>query len=176
MGVPNLGHLEGSTERDLRKGTTLELPYWLGISLASVPDRDYLSIALPKPYSQRVRNALAASARSVNLRNLGGAGGWFFSCGVRLEESIEDPRLKEVLSKAFRARLPEVMDQSQHASSSASAATSGIGNVDQAAEAFLAGMDEWEKELYAAGESGSRAMKAWGENRKAKMPTRYGTS
>merc|ERR1711939_784406 len=150
MGVPNLGHLEGSTERDLRKGTTLELPYWLGISLASVPDRDYLSIALPKPYSQRVRNALAASARSVNLRNLGGAGGWFFACGVRLEESIDDAHLKEVLHRAFRLRLPEVMDQSQHASATSSSAGTGssVGGVDQQAAAFLAGLDEWEKELF----------------------------
>ena len=59
---------------------------------------------------------------------------------------IDDPRLKEVLYRAFRARLPEVMDQSQHASSSTSSASSGVGNVDQQAAMFLAGMDEWEKE------------------------------
>lgn len=50
-------------------------------------DRDYLAVALPKPYTTRVRNALSASAKSVNLRNLAGAGGWFFACGVKLEES-----------------------------------------------------------------------------------------
>ena len=168
--MPDLGHLEGTNERDIKQGTTLELPYWLGINLASVPDRDYISIALPKPYTSRVRNALAASAKSVNLRNLGGAGGWFFACGVRLEESyvcrrsdtcfsradflhlpysIDDPRLKEVLYKAFRARLPEIMDQSQHASqhsTSGGKGTSSVGQVDQQAEMFLAGMDEWEKE------------------------------
>lgn len=169
--MPDLGHLEGTNERDIKQGTTLELPYWLGISLAAVPDRDYISIALPKPYTSRVRNALAAFAKSVNLRNLGGAGGWFFACGVRLEESwvsptqdsrsgrkltrlaphsIDDPRLKEVLYKAFRARLPEIMDQSQHASQHSTVGgrkgTSGVGQVDQQAEMFLTGMDEWEKE------------------------------
>jgi hypothetical protein len=39
------------------------------------------------------------------------------------------------------------MDHSQHASSTSSAGHgSTIGNVDQQAEMFLAGLDEWEKE------------------------------
>lgn len=38
------------------------------------------------------------------------------------------------------------MDQSQHASQSTAGGGSGVGNVDQQAELFLAGMDEWEKE------------------------------
>ena len=67
---------------------------------------------------------------------------------------IDDPRLKEVLYKAFRSRLPEVMDQSQHASQSTAGGGSGVGNVDQQAELFLAGMDEWEKER----ESGRQAL------------------
>lgn len=61
--------------------------------------------------------------------------------------SIDDPNLKEVLHRAFRLRLPEVMDQSQHASAATTSGTgSGVGGVDQQAEAFLAGLDEWEKE------------------------------
>lgn len=56
--------------------------------------------------------------------------------------SIDDPNLKDILNKAFKARLAEVMDQSQHASTSGN----GVGNVDQSAAAFLAGLDEWEKE------------------------------
>lgn len=63
-----------------------------------------------------------------------------------MPNSIDDPRLREVLSKAFQARLPEVMDQSQHASTATASAKSGVGGVDQAASLFLAGMDEWEKE------------------------------
>ena len=80
------------------------------------------------------------------------------------------------------------MDQSQHASQhSTSKGTSGVGQVDQQAEMFLAGMDEWEKErklpfrsflqlqlkcslstVFAAGETGSRAMKTWTEAKKGK--------
>lgn len=72
---------------------------------------------------------------------------------------IDDPRLKEVLYKAFRSRLPEVMDQSQHASQSTAGGGSGVGNVDQQAELFLAGMDEWEKERK-SGEHATYAMQA----------------
>lgn len=60
--------------------------------------------------------------------------------------SIDDSRLKDILFTAFKARLPEIMDQSQHASSASVSASSGVGSVDQQAEQFLAGMDEWEKD------------------------------
>jgi hypothetical protein len=84
------------------------------------------------------------------------------------------------------------MDQSQHASTSTAGASSGVGNVDQQAEMFLAGMDEWEKEraysllllfhvlllniafhaVFAAGEAGSKTMKNWTEARRAKRSNR----
>jgi hypothetical protein len=51
-----------------------------GIDCAS---SEFISIALPKAYSSRVRNALAASAKSVALKQLGG--GPFFQSGVALE-------------------------------------------------------------------------------------------
>lgn len=44
--------------------------------------RDLLSLALPKPYASRVRNALSASSQSVSLKALNG--GAFFPAGVRL--------------------------------------------------------------------------------------------
>ena len=46
---------------------------------------EMLKLGLPKPYTARVRNALSASAESVNLRNLGGGGGAFYAGGSRLE-------------------------------------------------------------------------------------------
>ena len=44
-----------------------------------------VEIQMPKPYTSRVRNALAAAPESVDLRNLGGGGGAFFSGGIRLD-------------------------------------------------------------------------------------------
>lgn len=118
---------------------------------------DFIRIALPKPYTSRVRNALAASAKSVALKSLGG--GPFFASGVSLETSIDDPRLKATLHTAFRSRLPEVFDQSQHYTSSSTAE-------DPQAAAFVAGMDDWERELLATGEGSTRAMRSWAAPRK----------
>lgn len=47
--------------------------------------RDMVSIQMPKPYTSRVRNALAAAPESVDLRNLGGGGGAFYAGGIRLD-------------------------------------------------------------------------------------------
>jgi GINS complex subunit 3 len=44
-----------------------------------------ISIQMPKPYTSRVRNALAAAPESVDLRNLGGGGGAFYAGGIRLD-------------------------------------------------------------------------------------------
>lgn len=132
-----------------------------------------MEISLPKPYTQRVRNALSASSKAVNLRNLGG--GPFFRAGVKLDETfvhfhhspthndmhmhmiwyrINDDKLKEILHKAFKDRLAEVFDHAQHASSiplASSMARAGAGGANQApvdhqAAEFMAGMDDWEKE------------------------------
>lgn len=107
----------------LREGTTIELPYWLAgtlsaKSVASLPQplhapsritdtlhsprRDMIFINLPKPYTARIRNALAASSESVNLRNLGGGGGAFYAGGNRLSNlcvnryCAEDPKARDV--------------------------------------------------------------------------------
>lgn len=45
-----------------------------------------VDLNLPRAYGTRVRNALVASAESVNLRNLGGGGGAFYAGGTRLTE------------------------------------------------------------------------------------------
>jgi len=148
LDVPNLGHLEGTDERDIRQGTTIELPFWLGLELARMVEHDLVSISLPKPYTSRVRNALVASAQSVSLRSL--TAGSFYQVGLKLEDTITDPKLKSTLHNAFKARLPEIFDQSQH----------GGGRLD-AGNDFVAGMDDWEKEIFTAGEKSARSMKAW---------------
>lgn len=43
-----------------------------------------MELKVPRSYGPRVRNALTASARSVNLRNLGGGGGAFYAGGALL--------------------------------------------------------------------------------------------
>ncbi|KAI5474898.1 GINS complex, subunit Psf3 [Pseudohyphozyma bogoriensis] len=161
LNIPNCGHLEGNAEQHLKEGTTLELPYWLAGVLS---DRDVLDLTMPRPYTARIRNALAASPDSVNLRNLGGGGGAFYAGGNRLDGLTDDPTLAETLDHAFKKRLVEVFDQSQHTS----ADTGG----EAAAYEFCQGLDAWERELFLLGESSAKEMKSWSTEIKAKKGTR----
>jgi GINS complex subunit 3 len=123
---------------------------------------DMLNLNLPKPYTTRIRNALDASATSVNLRNLGGGGGAFYAGGIRLEalcvgvgyslvvsrarrqltraefRRIVDETLAPTLNEAFKTRVIEVMDQSQH--------TSADAGGEGAAYEFCQSLDSWERE------------------------------
>ena len=97
--APGLGHLAGqgvsttpalsaasdklqAPEEDdpslIRLGTRLELPFWMAEYLTL---HDFIDISFPRPYAARVRNALAADARSVQLRGLGA---WWYAVGSRL--------------------------------------------------------------------------------------------
>ncbi|GAA5832579.1 hypothetical protein JCM5353_002197 [Sporobolomyces roseus] len=156
--IPNCGHLEGSADKDLRQNTTLELPYWLATKLS---EEDMIDLTLPRPYNATVRNALAASPEAVHLRNLGGGGGSFYAGGVRLLSLTEDPILAKVLEDAFKTRLMQIMDQSQHSL----ADHGGEG----AAYEFSQGLDTWEKELFHIGETSAKQMKNWFDARGKKM-------
>ncbi|BGP12653.1 hypothetical protein JCM10213_008790 [Rhodosporidiobolus nylandii] len=158
--VPNTGHLEGSAEKDLKAGSTLDLPYWLASQLS---EKDMVDLTLPRAYSPMVRNALQASPESVHLRNLAGGGGSFYAGGTRLLSLIEDPELARILEASFKARLVQIMDQSQHSL----ADHGGEG----AAYEFSQGLDGWEKELFHVGETSAKQMKAWLDT-KSKKPSR----
>ncbi|GAA5940283.1 DNA replication protein PSF3 [Sporobolomyces koalae] len=152
--IPNCGHLEGSADKDLQTNTNLELPFWLAHKLH---DEDMIALTLPRPYNNTVRNALAASPESVHLRNLGGGGGSFYAGGTRLLKQIEDEALAKTLEDAFKARLVQIMDQSQHSL----ADHGGEG----AAYEFSQGLDAWEKELFHVGEASAKQMKNWFDTR-----------
>ncbi|KAH8919666.1 hypothetical protein BT69DRAFT_1246136 [Atractiella rhizophila] len=113
--VPNLGFLEGdgSDSRDIQKGVTLALPFWIGDYLSTHPSYDWVSLSLPKQFGPRIRQALKADAKSVNLRNLnGGAGisgaGYWYEMGLRMDNVIHDDTLRETLADAFQKRFLEI--------------------------------------------------------------------
>ncbi|GAA6026131.1 hypothetical protein JCM11491_000888 [Sporobolomyces phaffii] len=160
--IPNCGHLEGSADKDLRHNTALELPYWLAHKLSDDRDPNAIDLTLPRAYNHTVRNALAASPEAVHLRNLGGGGGAFYAGGVRLLQLVEDDDLAKTLERAFRTRLVQIMDQSQHSL----ADHGGEG----AAYEFSQGLDTWEKELFHIGETSAKQMKHWLDARGAKKP------
>ncbi|POY71322.1 hypothetical protein BMF94_5634 [Rhodotorula taiwanensis] len=148
--VPNTGHLEGGADKDLKTNATLELPYWLATKAS---EQDIVDLTLPRAYAPQVRHALRASPTALNLRNIGGGGGAFYSGGMRLLRLVEDTELSAILETSFKTRLVEIMDQSQHSL----ADHGGEG----AAYEFAQGLDSWEKELFTVGETSAKQIKSW---------------
>lgn len=112
--VPGLSHLRGDAgsasqevnssqsqqhaalDDVITSGTKLELPYWLASNFVV---NDLVDVSIPKPYSQRVRNALDADAKSVLLR---GQSNWWFAVGARLGELMSSEMLMNVLTTVSR--------------------------------------------------------------------------
>jgi len=90
------------------------LPYWLAPTLSL---QEWVDVAIPAPYTARVKKALDADARNVKLSSLVGGTGTWYGFGKLLIDLLQEPQsteLAEVLSNTFKARLVDLMDQAQH--------------------------------------------------------------
>ncbi|EGF99678.1 uncharacterized protein MELLADRAFT_68412 [Melampsora larici-populina 98AG31] len=156
--IPNMGHLEGTHQRDILPHSPLELPFWL-TSLLLVDDQDYLSVQMPKAFDSRVRNALSASAKSVNLRTLAsGTGGTW----------IEDLGLRKVLYKTLKDRLEEIIDLAARLPTGHQDRSNRTNNnLNLETDEFLNGLDEWEKEILKVGQESTKKMKLWEASKSA---------
>ncbi|EMD41100.1 hypothetical protein CERSUDRAFT_149776 [Gelatoporia subvermispora B] len=168
VSVPDMGHLDGGNERDIKAQSKVQVPLWMAYILIY---SDYADFTIPTSFSARVRSALNAEPRSVRLSNLVGQGGMWYGFGRMIMHLLNDDAAKEMsdlLVKTFRGRLPEVIDQAQHfASIHASTADSGVGGGalggDHAAMAFREGLDGTERELFALTQASTRSTKRWYE-------------
>ena len=96
--VPGLGYLEGNMTGDMKKGSKIELPLWLGEMLAlsqSLNTQSLVTLDPPSALSPRVLNALKADPRTVNLRALAPH---FYNLGARILELFDEEEMIEVLS------------------------------------------------------------------------------
>ncbi|KAK7696620.1 hypothetical protein QCA50_001278 [Cerrena zonata] len=137
--VPDMGHLDGGSERDIKPASKVNIPIWMAYILIY---SDYADFNIPAPFSSRVRNALNAEPKSVKLCNLVGQGGVWYAFGVMIMRLLnDDPAndMSDVLVKTFRSRLPEVVDQAQHFAS-ITTSTAGSGSADPSG-AFREGLD-----------------------------------
>ena len=130
--VPGLGYVEGNMSGDMKQGSKVELPLWLGEMLAlryiirsscmprdtsykqrfihttisqSLNTSSLVTIDHPTALAPRVLNALKADPRTVDLRALAPH---FYNLGSRILELFEEEEMIEVLSDV---RFPSL---SQH--------------------------------------------------------------
>ncbi|KII95381.1 hypothetical protein PLICRDRAFT_34229 [Plicaturopsis crispa FD-325 SS-3] len=159
--VPDMGHLGGGDERDIKALSKIPIPLWLSyIILYS----DWADFSVPTPFTNRVRNALKAEAKSVKLSQLVGAGGSWYGFGKTVMDLLSDEQseeLSKVLTKAFRDRLIEVIDQAQHFAALGPSSSSSTGL--DSAQQFREGLDTTERELFAMAQESSKRTKVWYE-------------
>ncbi|GAN02137.1 DNA replication complex GINS protein psf3 [Mucor ambiguus] len=147
-----------SETRQLKRGSRVELPYWIAKPLAqfTLPTDDSLiSIELPKTYSTKVRNVLDASPTSVDFKLLCP---YFYLFGRKLLDLVVDDSLTSVLEKAFKTRLRDVMDFSQ-----------SIGSAT--GQVYLQKLDETEKELYRVGQESALQFIQWRDRSAQRIKT-----
>jgi len=137
----------------------VQLPLWLApILLFS----DYAECVVPVPFTQRVKNALKAEARSVQLSQLVGSGGQWYGYGKMVSNILLEDQAKEMtdtMKSAFKDRLVDVMDQAQHFGA-LGAAAGGAGEGKE----FREGLDATERELFAIAQESARQTKIWYES------------
>ncbi|KAH9173422.1 GINS complex, Psf3 component [Lactarius sanguifluus] len=164
--IPDMGHLDGGHERDIKAQSKIQLPLWLAFILIY---SDYVDFAVPTPFSSRVRNALNAEAKSVRLSALVGAGGHWYGFGkiiMRLLDDAQANEMSDLLTKArfdtFRDRLAEVIDQAQHFAALGPAG--GGGQSGDSALAFREGLEVIERELFSLAQESAKKTKQWYES------------
>ncbi|KAA1466277.1 GINS complex, Psf3 component [Dentipellis sp. KUC8613] len=159
--IPNLGHLDGGNERDIKAGSKIQLPLWMTYILIY---SDFVDFTIPPPFTARVRNALNAEAKSVQLSGLVGAGGLWYGFGKSLMKLLDDApanEMSDILTKTFKNRLVEVIDQAQHFAALGPAGGGQSGDVSQS---FREGLDGTERELFALAQESTKRTKQWYEH------------
>ncbi|MCJ1332271.1 DNA replication protein [Thelotrema lepadinum] len=146
--IPGLGFVDGHAGTDIKKGSNVNLPLWLGGYIAVQRFGDpVLSIDLPASLAPRVLNALKANPRTVDLRSLAPH---FYELAARALDLFEEDEIVDVLTETFKNRAAEIAD---HANNTQSALGEG-GD-------FLRGLDEMERQLFRAAHDSSKAVKTW---------------
>jgi len=150
LDVPGLGFLEGNPGENIKAGTQVDLPFWLGemLSIGSQLGTSRLvSLDLPSALSERVMNALKADPRTVDLRALAPH---FYSLGVRVLDLFEEDELVTILTETFKQRAAEIADHAHNPR----------GALGDGAE-FLRGLDEAERQLFRIAHDSAKEMRIW---------------
>ncbi|KAG1724384.1 uncharacterized protein EDB91DRAFT_1170963 [Suillus paluster] len=159
--IPDMGHLTGGSDHDIKSLSKAPIPIWLAyIMLFS----DWADFTIPTPFGTRVRNMLKAEPRSVKLCNLIGTGGLWYGFGKMITDILSEEQangISEVLTKAFKGWLLEMVEQVQHFAALDPAG--GGGPSSDTAQSFREGHDGTERELFALAQESTKRMKRWHE-------------
>ncbi|PLB33318.1 DNA replication protein PSF3 [Aspergillus candidus] len=154
--VPGLGVLEGNPGENIKAGTQLDLPLWLGEMLsigARLGTSRLVTLDIPSALSERVLNAFKADPRTIDLRSLAPH---FYSLSERVLELFEEEEMVDVLLNTFAKRAAEIAD---HAHNPKGAMGQGVD--------FLRGLDEMERQLFRVAHEGAKEVRVWaGEAKK----------
>ncbi|KAJ6189472.1 hypothetical protein N7519_004380 [Penicillium mononematosum] len=148
--VPGLGILEGNAGEDIKAGTRIDLPLWLGEMLsigARLGTSRLVTLDMPEALSERVMNALKADPRTLDLRALAPH---FYNLSERILELFEEEEMVDVLGDAFKKRAADIAD---HAHNSRGAVGGGVD--------FLRGLDETERQLFRVAHDRAKDMRIW---------------
>ncbi|KAL5118513.1 DNA replication protein [Pleosporales sp. CAS-2024a] len=148
--VPGLGFLQGNMSADMKQGSKVELPLWLGEMLAlsqSLNTSSLVTLDPPSALSPRVMNALKADPRTVDLRALAPH---FYDLGARILELFDEDDMIDVLSDTFKSRAAVIADQAHNPR----------GALGEGAD-FMRGLDENERQLFRAAHDSAKAVRTW---------------
>ncbi|OCK79896.1 DNA replication complex GINS protein PSF3 [Lepidopterella palustris CBS 459.81] len=148
--VPGLGYIDGNVGGDMKEGSKVELPLWLGEMLAlsqNLNTSSLVTLDLPTALSPRVLNALKADPRTVDLRAIAP---YFYNLGARILELFEEEEMIEVLSETFKARAAVIADQAHNPR----------GALGEGAD-FMRGLDENERQLFRAAHDSAKSVRTW---------------
>ncbi|KAF7173466.1 hypothetical protein CNMCM5623_005724 [Aspergillus felis] len=159
--VPGLGILEGNPGENIKAGTRMDLPLWLGVMLfpltpkkrARLGTSRLVTLDLPSALSDRVINALKADPRTVDLRSLAPH---FYSLSERVLDLFEEEEMVDVLINTFKKRAAEIADHAHNPK----------GALGEGAD-FLRGLDETERQLFRVAHDSAKETRIWaGEAKK----------
>ena len=83
-------------DTDLKKGTKLELPFWLAQKLKN-DDKRVLSVAIPRPYREAYRDMYKAEAGVVDLHAMGPN---FYNLAMKMP-LIDSVQAKDITASAL---------------------------------------------------------------------------
>ncbi|EAS36235.3 DNA replication complex GINS protein psf3 [Coccidioides immitis RS] len=155
--VPGLGFLDGNVGEDIKAGSRLDVPLWLGVMLAvgaKAGSNPLVNLDIPQALSEPVMNALKADPRTVDLRSLASH---FYRLGVKILQLFEEEEMVEILSDTFKKRAMQIAD---HAHNPTGALGGGVE--------FLRGLDETERQLFRAAHDSAKEARVWAGEAKKK--------